>query len=213
MTEQTGPDYLLESACPAPVCGVDEAGKGPWAGPVAAAAVILDPARVPDGLNDSKKLTAKARERLEGEIKAAAVAWSVAFASVDEIAELNIHWATGLAMRRAIEGLSVAPAFVLIDGNSTFRLPFDCKTIVGGDAKCLTIAAASILAKTARDRLMAELDAQHPGYGFAAHKGYNAPVHQEALRLLGPSPVHRRAWAPVRALLGEDAPLLAVLEG
>lgn len=201
MSDVLGPDYLLERACPAPVCGVDEAGKGPWAGPVAAAAVILDPARIPDGLDDSKKLTAKARARLEAEIKAEATAWSVAFASVEEIAELNIHWATGLAMQRAIEGLATAPAFVLIDGNSTFRLPYPCKTVVGGDARCLSIAAASILAKTARDRLMAELDALHPGYGFAAHKGYNAPVHQAALKRLGPSPVHRRAWAPVKALL------------
>jgi ribonuclease HII len=201
MSACAGPDYLLESACPAPVCGVDEAGKGPWAGPVAAAAVILDPARIPEGLNDSKKLTAKARERLETEIKAAAVSWAVAFATVEEIARLNIHWATGLAMQRAIDALTPTPAFVLIDGNSTFRLDRPCKTVVGGDAKCLTIAAASILAKTARDRVMVELDALHPGYGFAAHKGYNAPVHQEALRRLGPSPVHREAWAPVRALL------------
>lgn len=196
-----GPDYAFESACPAPVCGVDEAGKGPWAGPVAAAAVILDPARVPEGLNDSKKLTAKARERLEGEIKSAAVAWAVAFATVEEIAELNIHWATGLAMKRAIGALTPAPAFVLIDGNSTFRLEFACRTVVGGDAKCLTIAAASILAKTARDRLMVEMDGIYPEYGFAAHKGYNAPTHQAALKRLGPSPIHRHAWAPVRAAL------------
>ena len=148
-----------------------------------------------------KKLTAKARERLEAEIKAAAVAWAVAFASVEEIETLNIHWATGLAMKRAIEALIPAPAFVLIDGNSTFRLEFECRTIVGGDAKCLTIAAASILAKTARDRVMVEMDALHPGYGFAAHKGYNAPIHQEALKRLGPSPIHRQAWAPVRAVI------------
>jgi ribonuclease HII len=204
-----GPDFLLESACPAPVCGVDEAGRGPWAGPVSAGAVILDPARIPDGLNDSKKLTAKARERLEFEIKAAAIAWSVAFASVEEIAELNIYWATGLAMRRAVEGLAVRPAFVLVDGNGLFKLPealgVDCKAVVEGDAKCLTIAAASILAKTARDRLMVELDGLHPGYGFAGHKGYNAPVHAEALRRLGPSPIHRRGWAPIRALLESEA--------
>lgn len=199
------PDYLTEAACPGPVCGVDEAGKGPWAGPVYAAAVVLDPARVPEGLNDSKQLTAKTRERLEAEIKAAALAWAVASATVEEIAELNIHWATGLAMRRAIEGLGVRPGCVLIDGNALFKLPeamaLDCRAVVGGDARCLTIAAASILAKTARDRVMVALDAEHPGYGFAGHKGYNAPVHLEALKRLGPSPVHRRAWAPVRAVL------------
>lgn len=204
-----GPDFLTEAACPGPVCGVDEAGRGPWAGPVAAGAVILDPARIPEGLNDSKKLTAKARERLELEIKAAAVAWSVAYAEVDEIAELNIHWATGLAMRRAVEGLGVRPGCVLIDGNATFKLPealqLDCRTVVGGDARCLTIAAASILAKTARDRLMASMDALYPGYGFAGHKGYNAPAHAEALKRLGPCPIHRRGWAPIRALLDEAA--------
>lgn len=204
-----GPDLLLELACPAPVAGVDEAGKGPWAGPVSAAAVILDPERIPSGLNDSKKLTAKSRERLEAEIKDVAVAWSVAFASVEEIAELNIHWATGLAMRRAVEGLSVRPNCLIIDGNAEFKLPealqIDCRTVVGGDAKCLTVAAASILAKTARDRVMVEMDALHPGYGFAGHKGYNAPIHSEALKRLGPSPIHRRSWAPIRALLEQAA--------
>jgi ribonuclease HII len=209
MTDAPGPDYLTEAACPSPVAGVDEAGRGPWAGPVYAGAVILDPERIPAGLNDSKKLTAKARQRLEAEIKAAAVAWSVASASVEEIAELNIYWATGLAMRRAVEGLAVRPNCVLIDGNALFKLPealqLDCRTVVGGDAKCLTVAAASILAKTARDRLMVELDLAHPGYGFAAHKGYNAPAHAEALRRLGPCPIHRQGWAPIRALLEAQA--------
>lgn len=205
MSDAAGPDYSHESICPAPVAGVDEAGRGPWAGPVYAGACILDPDRIPGGLNDSKKLTARARERLEAEIKSAAVAWSVASASVEEIAELNIYWATGLAMRRAVEGLSLRPNCVLIDGNALFKLPealqLDCRTVVGGDAKCLTVAAASILAKTARDRLMVEMDALHPGYGFASHKGYNAPIHAEALRRLGPSPIHRQAWAPIKALL------------
>jgi ribonuclease HII len=199
-----GPDFLLETACPAPVCGVDEAGRGPLAGPVCAAAVILNCDDLPQGLDDSKKLTAKQREALEGEIKARAVAWSVAFATVEEIGSLNILHATGLAMCRAVEGLSVTPVFALVDGNYRFKLPCDIKTVVGGDGLSLSIAAASILAKTARDRLMVEMDAAYPGYGFASHKGYGAPVHKDALRRLGPSPIHRMAWAPLRALM-EDA--------
>lgn len=195
-----GPDLLLEAACPWPVCGVDEAGRGPWAGPVSAAAVILDPARTPAGLNDSKALSAKARERLEGEIKDQAAAWCVAFASVEEIAALNILKATGLAMRRAVEGLARKPAFALVDGNYAFDLPCPIQTVVGGDGRSCSIAAASILAKTARDRLMVEMDQLYPGYGFAGHKGYHAAVHVEALRRLGPSPIHRLGWAPLRAL-------------
>jgi len=197
-----GPDFLLERACPGPVCGVDEAGRGPWAGPVSAAAVILNPRKSPKGLDDSKKLTAARREDLEGEIKIRAVAWAVGFASVEEIAELNILQATGLAMRRAVEGLSVAPVFALVDGNYRFKLPCEIKTVVKGDSLSASIAAASILAKTARDRLMVEMDTVHPGYGFAGHKGYHAAVHVEALRTLGPSPIHRMTWAPIRALLG-----------
>ena len=195
------PSLSLEAQHPAPVCGVDEAGRGPWAGPVAAAAVILDADCIPAGVDDSKKLTAKARERLEIEIKASALAWCVAFASVEEIAELNILHATGLAMHRAVAGLQVAAAHALVDGNYAFRLPCPVRTVVGGDALSLSIGAASILAKTARDRLMMELDLIHPGYGFAAHKGYNAPIHVEALRRLGPCAIHRRAWRPVRLVL------------
>jgi len=186
-----------------PVCGVDEAGRGPWAGPVSAAAVILNPDDLPDGIDDSKVLNPARREALEIQIKARAVAWGVGFASVEEIGELNILHATGLAMCRAIEALSVAPAVALVDGNYRFRLPCDVTTVVGGDGLSLSIAAASILAKTARDRLMVELDAQYPGYGFASHKGYNAPIHQQALRSLGPCPAHRRGWSPIRALLEE----------
>lgn len=186
------------------VCGVDEAGRGPWAGPVSAAAVILNPRRVPKGVDDSKVLTAARREELEVEIKAKAVAWGVGFASVDEIAQLNILHATGLAMCRAIEALAMQPVAALVDGNYRFKLPCEVKTVVGGDGLSLSIAAASILAKTARDRLMVELDAEFPGYGFASHKGYNAPVHQQALKALGPCPAHRRGWSPIRALL-EDA--------
>ena len=197
------PDFMLEMACPGPVCGVDEAGRGPWAGPVSAAAVILDPASAPVGLDDSKKLSHLKREALESEIKARAVAWCVGWASVEEIGRLNILQATGLAMRRAVEGLSVTPAFALVDGNYRFRLPCEIRTVVKGDSLSASIAAASILAKTARDRLMVEMDAAYPGYGFAAHKGYHAPVHVAALKALGPSPIHRRGWAPIRDLFAD----------
>ncbi|MBO9706875.1 MAG: ribonuclease HII [Caulobacter sp.] len=200
-----GPDMMLELACgQGPVCGVDEAGRGPWAGPVSAAAVILDPARVPKGLNDSKKLTAKARAALEEEIKSVAVAWCVGLASIEEIAELNILHAAGLAMRRAVEGLSVRPSFALVDGNYRFVLPCEVRTVVKGDSLSCSIAAASILAKEARDRIMVEMDALYPGYGFAGHKGYHAPVHVEGLRRLGPSPIHRLGWAPVKAALAGE---------
>lgn len=186
-----------------PVCGVDEAGRGPWAGPVSAGAVILNPDDLPDGIDDSKALTAARREALEVQIKARAVAWGVGFASVEEIHELNILHATGLAMCRAIEQLAVQPVAALVDGNYRFKLPCEIQTVVGGDGLSLSIAAASILAKTARDRLMIDLDARYPGYGFASHKGYNAPIHQTALKTLGPCPAHRRGWSPIRALLNE----------
>ena len=201
MTSRKGPDLSLEAAHPWPVCGVDEAGRGPWAGPVSAAAVILDPARTPVGLDDSKKLGERRREALEVEIKASALAWGVGFASVEEIAELNILQATGLAMRRAVEALEVVPAFILVDGSYRFDLPAPVRPVVRGDSLSASIAAASILAKTARDRVMVELDQAWPDYGFAAHKGYHAPVHVEALQRLGPCPAHRMSWAPIRALL------------
>ena len=198
-----GPTFLLERAFPdGHVCGVDEAGRGPWAGPVSAGAVILDPNMIPKGLDDSKKLTAKAREALEPQIKASALAWGVGFATAEEIDTLNILQATGLAMRRAIEALSVKPAHALVDGNYRFVLPCPVTPVVGGDGKSLSIAAASILAKVARDRLMVEMDAVYPGYGFAGHKGYHATSHVAALAKLGPCPIHRRSWAPIRALLG-----------
>ena len=192
------PTLTLERTVGGIVCGVDEAGRGPLAGPVYAAAVILDAARVPEGIDDSKRLTAIQRERLEIEIKASAIACAVAFASVEEIDVHNILKATGLAMRRAVEALNPAPLHALVDGNYAFDLPCTVKTVVGGDGLSLSIAAASILAKTARDRLMEEMDDLHPGYGFRAHKGYGAPRHLEALRTLGPCPIHRSTWAPVR---------------
>lgn len=197
-------EILAHEAAGGPVCGVDEAGRGPWAGPVSAAAVILSAEDLPAGIDDSKALTAARRETLEVEIKARALAWGVGFASVEEIHELNILQATGLAMCRAIEALQVKPSVALVDGNYRFALPCDVRTVVGGDGLSLSIAAASILAKTARDRLMIELDDQYPGYGFARHKGYSAPAHQTALRELGPCPAHRRSWAPIRALLAES---------
>jgi ribonuclease HII len=200
-----GPTLKLERAfIGGPVCGVDEAGRGPWAGPVSAAAVILNPKKLPKGLDDSKKLSAKTREALEGEIQDKAVAWCVAFASVDEFASLNILHAAGLAMRRAINGLQVTPALALVDGNYRFDLPCDVQTVIGGDGLSKSIAAASILAKVARDRLMIEMDARYPGYGFASHKGYHAEIHVEALQTLGPCEIHRMGWAPVKlAMAGQ----------
>jgi len=204
-----GPHMRLEKDCPAPVCGIDEAGRGPWAGPVCAAAVILKPRAAPKGVDDSKKLSAARRAELELEIKARALAWGIGFASVEEIAALNIVQATGLAMRRAVAAMTVSPVFALVDGNYPFDLPCPVRTVVGGDGLSASIAAASILAKTARDRLMAEMDDAYPGYGFAGHKGYRARVHAEALLRLGPSPIHRLGWGPVKlALMGKD-PMLA----
>ncbi|MEO1101330.1 MAG: ribonuclease HII [Pseudomonadota bacterium] len=180
-------------------CGIDEAGRGPWAGPVTAAAVILDPAQTIDGLTDSKKLTEKRREALEPLIKTHALAWCVAHASVEEIDRLNIREATFLAMTRAANGLSTAPALALVDGNALPRdLPCPARAIIKGDLTEPAISAASILAKTERDRLMRELDIAHPGYGFASHKGYGAAAHSEALTRLGPCPIHRMSFAPVR---------------
>jgi ribonuclease HII len=184
------------------IAGVDEAGMSPLAGPVAAAAVVFAPgSRIP-GIDDSKKLDAVARDRLASEIKATAVAWSVGFADVEEIDTINIYWASLLAMRRAIEGLSVAPEHVLLDARRLKELPIPQQPIVKGDCKSLTIAAASILAKTARDALMHKLDAEHPDYGFSKHKGYPVREHLAALKRLGASPIHRRSFAPVRSVLG-----------
>ncbi len=180
------------------VCGVDEAGRGPLAGSVVAAAVILDPARPIAGLADSKKLSARVRERLAVEIREKAIAWCVAEASAAEIDQINILQATFLAMRRAVEGLSVTAAHALIDGN---RVPpglrCTAEAIVKGDAKEAAISAASILAKTVRDAQMVALDAQYPVYGFAKHMGYPTPDHLAALRQHGPIAVHRRSFAPV----------------
>ncbi|ARU89367.1 ribonuclease HII [Pseudomonas sp. M30-35] len=185
------------------VAGVDEVGRGPLCGAVVTAAVILDPARPILGLNDSKKLTAVRREKLFDEIREKALSWCIARAEVEEIDQLNILHATMLAMQRAVEGLSVTPKLALIDGNRCPQLQVPSAAVVKGDSQVPAIAAASILAKVSRDREMQALDLQYPGYGIAGHKGYPTAVHLEALRRLGPTPVHRRSFAPVRALLPE----------
>jgi ribonuclease HII len=190
---------------PGLVAGVDEAGRGPLAGPVVAAAVILDDLRPIRGLKDSKVLTEKRREALFDEIRDKALCCSIAQASVEEIDSLNILQATMLAMRRAIEGLRLLPVKVLVDGNRLPVLRMAAEAIVKGDAKVKSISAASILAKVHRDRLCHALDEIHPQYGFAAHKGYSTPEHLAALREHGASPVHRRSFAPVREALGDSA--------
>jgi ribonuclease HII len=179
------------------IAGVDEAGRGPLAGPVVAAAVILDPLRRIRGLRDSKELTALARERLALEIRAHAIAWAVAESDVGEIDALNILQATLLAMKRAVERLATRPEVVWIDGLHCPPLEFPARAIVDGDRIVAAIAAASILAKTARDALLIELDRTYPLYGFARHKGYSTPEHLSALATHGPCPAHRRTFAPV----------------
>lgn len=200
------PDFFHESEAMAKglkVCGIDEAGRGPWAGPVVAAAVILDPGRIPPGLNDSKKLSEEKRELLFPAIVAAAQV-GVGIASAEEIDTLNILRATFLAMERAARELPLVPQLALVDGNKAPPLSMKVTTIIGGDGKCLSIAAASIIAKVTRDRMMRNYDDAHPGYGFARHKGYGTAAHTEALKRLGPCPVHRKSFAPVRAVLDEQ---------
>ena len=186
---------------PGLIAGVDEAGRGPLAGPVVAAAVILDELAPIQGLNDSKLLSARRRERLFDEIRAKALCCSIAQASVEEIDALNILQATLLAMRRAVEGLRLRPHKVLVDGNRLPVIRIPAEAIVRGDALVKAISAASILAKVHRDRLCLELHAQHPQYGFDGHKGYPTPAHLAALREHGVCPQHRRSFAPVRELL------------
>jgi len=180
------------------ICGVDEAGRGPLAGPVSAAAVILDPARPIEGLADSKKLSEKQRDRLAPLIRARALAWAVAYAEVEEIDRLNILQATLLAMKRAVEALSIRPQQVLVDGLYCPQTGIPSQAIVKGDSKVAAISAASILAKTARDELMLALHGCYPQYGFDAHKGYPTAAHLAALREHGVSVVHRKTFKPVR---------------
>lgn len=202
---------LARQDCLGLVAGVDEAGRGPLAGPVVAAAVILDELQPIAGLADSKRLGPVTRERLFDEIRAKALACCIAEASVDEIDRLNILNATLLAMQRAVQGLRLLPRRVLVDGNHVPALAMPAQAVVKGDATVAAISAASILAKVHRDRLCVALDAAHPQYGFAVHKGYPTPEHLAALRAHGASPVHRRSFAPVRAVCG--GPLLALAGG
>ena len=204
------PDFSLEAACDGVVCGIDEAGRGSWAGPVTAAAVVFDRARVPPALgaclDDSKALSSRAREDAFAALhdaQARGVArFALGEASVAEIDALNILKATHLAMRRAVDALGAAPDWALVDGNQAPALPCRVRTVIGGDARALSIAAASILAKVTRDRLMAALAAQHPGFGWARNKGYGTAEHRAALAKWGPTPHHRRSFAPVAQYLG-----------
>jgi len=201
----TAPDYSFEQACVlSPVCGVDEAGRGPWAGPVVASAVILDPANIPDGLNDSKKLTAKRRDALfDAIIEVAQV--GIGIATVQEIDDINILQATFLAMRRAMADLPNQPAYALIDGNKIpANLSCPAEAIVKGDGRSVSIAAASIIAKVTRDRIMVTLAQQFPGYGWERNAGYGVKAHQEGLNRLGVTPHHRVSFKPIHKMLYQE---------
>ena len=191
------PCFKLEIAFPMPLAGVDEAGCAPLAGPVVAAAVVLDREKFPRGIDDSKKLPIAAREAIFGRLQKVARI-GVGIASVEEIDEINIYWARMLAMSRAVEALGFEPAWVLVDGNATPRWERPSKAIVAGDAKCRSIAAASIVAKVTRDRIMAEHAITWPGYGWETNRGYPTPEHIRALDRIGLTPLHRRSFAPVR---------------
>jgi len=199
------PSFELEAAehqlGSKPIAGVDEAGRGPWAGPVVAAAVILDPDKIPANIDDSKVLDEESRAYLYKRIMKVAVV-GVGIADVERIDRENILGATLWAMAEAVAKLSAAPKLVLIDGNKAPRLPMQCRTIVKGDAKCLSIAAASIIAKVTRDRIMMQLAREYPGYGFERHKGYGTEEHQAAIEKLGISVLHRRSFRPVQLALG-----------
>ncbi|HWA68926.1 MAG TPA: ribonuclease HII [Rhizomicrobium sp.] len=199
------PHYIYESrllkTMPGPICGVDEAGRGPLAGPVVAAAVILQRGRIPKGLNDSKQLSEESREDLFPRIMEMAVAVGVGEASVDEIDLLNIRMATHQAMARAVRALEVAAQFALVDGNDAPALPCKCDTLVDGDARSVSIAAASIIAKVTRDRLMKRLHDAHPGYNWASNKGYGTRDHYSGLKAHGVTVHHRRSFAPIANML------------
>lgn len=200
------PTFELEAAelalAGGPIAGIDEAGRGPWAGPVVAAAVVLDPDRIPQGINDSKVLDADERERLFTLIGTTALAVGVGIGDVERIDRDNILAATLWAMSEAVRKLALKPRLAIIDGNQAPRLKCQTRTIVKGDAKCLSIAAASIVAKVTRDRLMVALAREVPGYGFERHKGYGTPEHRAALVRLGLCAHHRRSWRPVQLALG-----------
>lgn len=202
-SDSAGPDFSLESEAIGhglwPVAGIDEAGRGPWAGPVVAAAVILDPKTIPQGLNDSKKLSAARRDALFDEIVATST-YAIASASAEQIDRDNILRASLWAMAQAIDNLGTQPTFALIDGNKLPQLKCEAKAVVKGDGRCLSIAAASIIAKVTRDRLMMDLAAGYPGYGWERNKGYGTREHSAALARLGPTPYHRYSFKPVAEL-------------
>jgi len=198
------PCFKLELEYPEPLAGVDEAGCAPLAGPVVAAAVILDRRHFPRGIDDSKNLPLEKREALYAKLVKCA-AWGVGVASVEEIDELNIYWARMLAMTRAVEALGIEPAWVLVDGNACPRWQRPSKAIVAGDARCRSIAAASIVAKVTRDRIMAERARDYPGYGWETNRGYGTPEHYRGLETLGVTPLHRRSFAPVREIIARFA--------
>jgi ribonuclease HII len=199
------PCFKIEKAFPEPLAGVDEAGCAPLAGPVVAAAVVLDRVRFPRGIDDSKALPAKTREAICARLHQSARV-GIGIASVEEIDTLNIYWARMLAMSRAVEALGFDPAWVLVDGNACPRWQRPSKAIVAGDAKCRSIAAASIVAKVTRDRIMADHARDHPGYGWETNKGYPTPEHYRGLAALGVTPLHRRSFAPVRQMVLDLAP-------
>jgi ribonuclease HII len=194
------PNLSIEATCKGTVAGIDEVGRGPWAGPVVAAAVVLDTKRVPDGINDSKKLKLTQREEVYLRIVATCKT-GIGIATVEEIDRLNVLAASQLAMHRAFERLGMMPDFALVDGNRAPQLPCQTKTVIGGDAISLSIAAASIIAKVARDRLMREMSIEFPVYGWEHNAGYGTKHHQQALISHGVSPYHRRSFAPIRSLL------------
>jgi ribonuclease HII len=196
--------FRLELEYPQPLAGVDEAGCAPLAGPVVAAACILNRDKFPRGIDDSKNLPIEKREALYARLVKCA-AWAVGIASVEEIDTINIYWARMLAMTRAVEALGLEPAWVLVDGNACPKWSRPSKAIVDGDAKCRSIAAASIIAKVTRDRIMAELARDYPGYGWERNRGYGTPEHHRGLEALGLTPLHRRSFAPVRAMAARQA--------
>jgi ribonuclease HII len=196
--------FKLELEFPQPLAGVDEAGCAPLAGPVVAAACILDRDKFPRGIDDSKNLPIDKREAIYAKLVKCA-AWGVGIASVEEIDTINIYWARMLAMTRAVEALGVEPAWVLVDGNGLPKWQRPSKAIVDGDARCRSIGAASIIAKVTRDRIMAEHAREYPGYGWETNRGYGTPEHYRGLKALGLTPLHRRSFAPIRAMAAEQA--------
>jgi len=207
--------FKLELEFPQPLAGVDEAGCAPLAGPVVAAACILDRDKFPRGIDDSKNLPLEKREALYSRL-VKCTAWGVGVASVEEIDTINIYWARMLAMSRAVEALGLEPAWVLVDGNACPKWQRPSKAIVDGDAKCRSIAAASIIAKVTRDRMMAEFAREYPGYGWETNRGYGTPEHYRGLNALGLTPLHRRSFAPVREIAARHAQpdlIFEIIEG